>query len=122
MKTGNPAELSTALVFATIYSVVVFLSAAVSDHFGETMLYPVAVLSGLTDVDAITLSIAHLYQNGRATADVAWRVVFVASLANLVFKTGVVGFVGGAELRRRLVPLMGILIVTGSVGAALWPR
>jgi uncharacterized membrane protein (DUF4010 family) len=122
VKTGNPAELSTALVFATIYSVVVFLSAAVSDHFGETMLYPVAVLSGLTDVDAITLSIAHLYQNGRVTADVAWRVVFVASLANLVFKTGVVGFVGGAELRRRLVPLMGILIVTGSVGAVLWPR
>ena len=121
VQTGNPAELSTALVFAAIYSVVVFASAAVSARYGEAMLYPVAVLSGLTDVDAITLSVGNLYQDGRITPDTAWRVVFVASLANLLFKFGVVAVLGGPLLRRRLLPIMGVLSAAGLLVSAFWP-
>ncbi len=121
VKTGNPAELSTAMVFALIYSVVVFLSAAVSEEFGETLLYPVALLSGLTDVDAITLSTGHLYQSSRITADTAWRVIFVAALANLLFKAGVVAVIGGDALRRRLLPVLGGLMVAGVLIALFWP-
>lgn len=121
IKTGNPAELSTALVFAAIYSVVVFASAAVSEHFGETMLYPVAVLSGLTDVDAITLSVGNLFQAERVTADTAWRVVFIASVSNLLFKTGVVAVLGGPALRRRLLPMLVLLAAVGVLGTVFWP-
>jgi uncharacterized membrane protein (DUF4010 family) len=121
VKTGNPAELSTALVFAAIYSVVVFASAAVSARYGEAMLYPVAVLSGLTDVDAITLSIGNLFQGERISPDTAWRLVFVASVANLLFKAGVVALLGGPSLRRRLLPLMGGLAAAGVLVAMFWP-
>jgi len=121
VKTGNPAELSTALVFAAIYTVVVFLSAAVSERFGEAMLYPVAVLSGLTDVDAITLSVGHLFQSERITSDTAWRVIFVASLANLLFKAGVVAVLGGRGLRRRLLPIFAGLMAAGVLIAVYWP-
>ena len=121
VKTGNPAELSTALVFAAIYSVVVFASAAVSERYGETMLYPVAVLSGLTDVDAITLSVGNLFQDARISADTAWRAVFIASVSNLLFKAGVVAVIGGAALRRRLLPVMALLVVAGVFFAAFWP-
>ncbi len=121
VKTGNPAELSTALVFAAVYSVVVFASAAVSDRYGETMLYPVAVLSGLTDVDAITLSVGNLYQNARVSPDTAWRLIFVASIANLLFKAAVVAVIGGRALRRRLLPLLGLLALVGVLGTILWP-
>ncbi len=118
---GNPAELSTALVFAAVYSVVIFISAAVHERFGATMLYPVAVLSGLTDVDAITLSTAQLFREGRLVADTAWRVIFVASLANLVFKGGVVAVLGGRALRRRLLPVFGGLTAVGVLVAVFWP-
>ncbi|TNF86481.1 MAG: DUF4010 domain-containing protein, partial [Gammaproteobacteria bacterium] len=121
VKTGNPAALSTALVFGAVYSVVVFISAAVSDRYGETMLYPVAVLSGLTDVDAITLSIGNLYRETRISADTAWRVIFIASVSNLLFKAGVIAVVGGSALRRRLLPVMVLLSVAGVLGAWLWP-
>lgn len=121
VKTGNPAELSTALVFAAIYTVVVFLSAAVSERFGEAMLYPVAVLSGLTDVDAITLSVGHLFQSDRISSDTAWRVIFVASLANLLFKAGVVATLGGPGLRRRLLPIFAGLMAAGVLIAVYWP-
>lgn len=117
----NPAELSTALGFALLYSLVLFVSAAVEAHFGERLLYPVALVSGLTDVDAITLSTAHLYQSGRIDQDTAWRLIVVASLANLAFKAGIVAVLGAPMLRRRTLPAMVALTVLGGFGVAVWP-
>lgn len=121
LDTGNPAELTTALSFALLYSVVLFVSAAVEEHFGETMLYPVAAVSGLTDVDAMTLSVARLLNEARIDKDIAWRLIFVASLANLAFKAGVVAVIGGAQLRRRAVPALAVLTLIGLLGVWLWP-
>lgn len=118
---GNPAELTTALGFAALYSLVLFVSAAVEAHFGETLLYPVALVSGLTDVDAITLSTAQLYQAGRIDQDTAWRLIVVASLANLAFKAGIVAALGAPPLRRRALPAMLALTMLGGLGVALWP-
>ena len=119
--TGNPAELGTALVFGLIYSVITFVSAAVSREFGEGLLYPVAVISGLTDVDAITLSTAYLFGEGRISQDTAWRLVFAANLSNLTFKAGVVAVLGGPLLRRRLLPVMLALVLLGAGITILWP-
>lgn len=121
LETSNPAELKTALSFAALYSVVLFISAAVNEHFGETMLYPVAFVSGLTDVDAITLSIGRLFVESRIDEDIAWRVIFVASLSNLAFKAGVVAVIGGTHLRRRILPMLIALTLSGLVGVWLWP-
>ena len=121
LETSNPAELKTALSFALLYSVVLFISAAVSEKFGESMLYPVAGISGLTDVDAITLSIGRLFVESRIDSDIAWRVIFVASLSNLAFKAGVVAVIGGTHLRRRVLPALLGLTLVGFVGVWLWP-
>ncbi len=107
--------------FAALYSVVLFVSAAVSEKFGEAMLYPVAFVSGLTDVDAITLSIGRLFTEARIDEDIAWRVIFVASLSNLAFKAGIVAVIGGAQLRRRILPVLVILTLIGFVGVWMWP-
>ncbi|MGH9426474.1 MAG: DUF4010 domain-containing protein [Terriglobia bacterium] len=52
----NPSELKSALTFAAVYAIVVFAVAAGKHLFGERGLYVIAALSGLTDMDAITLS------------------------------------------------------------------
>ena len=49
--------------------------AAAKEHFGETGLFLVASLSGLTDVDAITLSTAQLIQSGHVSTDTGWRMI-----------------------------------------------
>jgi uncharacterized membrane protein (DUF4010 family) len=118
---NNPAELKTALAFAVIYALVLFVSAAVNNQFGEAMLYPVAVVSGLTDVDAITLTIGRLYAESHIDGDTAWRVIFVASLSNLAFKGGVIAMLGGAQLRRRTLPTIAALLLLGVVGVLVWP-
>jgi len=121
LETSNPAELKTALSFALVYSVVLYISAAVNERFGESMLYPIAAISGLTDVDAITLSIGRLFVESRIETDIAWRVIFVASLSNLLFKAGVVAVIGGTHLRRRVLPVLVSLALIGFVGVWLWP-
>src|SRR3546814_5193676 len=52
----NPAEIKNALIFAGLYAVIVFISAWASEELGTAGLLGVALLSGLTNMDAITLS------------------------------------------------------------------
>ena len=117
----NPSELKSALGFATLYAIVVFAIAAAKEHFGERGLYTVAIFSGLTDMDAITLSTAQLVTSARLDADHGWRVIVLASLANLVFKSLIVIALGQRQLRLRIVPLFGLVLLVGASILLLWP-
>ncbi len=119
---GNPADLRTAMIFGGMYALIVFIVAATKTEFGEQGLYLVAVLSGLTDMDAITLSTSQLVTQGRLEADTAWRMILVASLANLAFKGAMAAFLGGRELARYIVVAFGAAIVAGAGFLWLWPR
>jgi len=117
----NPAQLKPAILFGLLYAVILFVVAATSENFGERGLYVVAILSGLTDVDAITLSTAQMMNKGRVEVDTGWRLVMVATLANTLFKGGVVAFLGGKALLKRIVLLYGIAILSGIAIIFLWP-
>lgn len=117
----NPAELKSALVFGALYAVVILAVAAAKDHFGSSGLYTVAVLSGLTDMDAITLSTAQLVNGGTLEANTGWRVILVASLSNFVFKAGIVAVLGNRALLRRISILFGAALLSGSAILLLWP-
>ena len=116
----NPAALDSALAFGAIYTVVTLASAAAQEWVGAHALYAVAVVSGLVDVDAITLSTAGMAERGAIPAALAWRVILVASLANLTFKLGIV-----ATIAPRLAPRIALYFgATGTVALALiafWP-
>jgi uncharacterized membrane protein (DUF4010 family) len=105
---SNPAELKPALLFAAAYAVVLIAAATANEHFQAKGLYVVAVLSGLTDMDAITLSTSRLAQDGRLAEGTAWRVILVAMLSNLVFKGAVVAVLGPRALLRRIALLFGV--------------
>jgi len=62
---GNPAELLPALIFGGLYALVLLGAAAAHDYFGPGGLYSVAVISGLHDLDAITLSTARFMEQGQ---------------------------------------------------------
>ena len=109
----NPSELKSALAFGLIYAVVLFVVAAVKELYGSRGLYAVAALSGLTDVDAITLSTAQLVNAGRLNADDGWKLIVVAAISNLIFKAGAVAALGRRKLFVRILPAYGIVIVAG---------
>lgn len=118
----NPAELKPALLFGAAYAVVLFAAAAAKELVGNRGLYVVAVLSGLTDMDAITLSTSRLAQDGRLAGGTAWRVILVAMLSNLVFKSAVVGVLGPRRLLRNILLLFGIAgFASIALVFVLWP-
>jgi len=98
----NPAEIRTALTFGFIYAVVLLLSAWLSDIAGSQGLYAISLISGFTDVDAITLSSLRLFGMGKLPVDETVNSIIIAFLANLIFKTGIVLSVAGPILGRRI--------------------
>jgi uncharacterized membrane protein (DUF4010 family) len=106
----NPTEIRTALTFGVIYALVLLFSAALSDYAGNKGVYAVALISGLTDVDAITLSSLRLFGMEKLTAAETVTSILIAMLANLGFKLGIVAVVGGRKLA--------MAAVTGFMGVA----
>lgn len=117
----NPAELKNAIMFGLLYAVISFLSAAANDKFGNEGLYVVSILSGLTDMDAITLSTAKMTEQKNIDASLGWRLILVAFLSNLVFKGGIAMIIGGKELGKTIAFLCGIAILTGLAILFIWP-
>jgi uncharacterized membrane protein (DUF4010 family) len=117
----NPAELKSALIFGALYAVILFGVAATKHYLGDRGLYAAAVISGLTDMDAITLSTAQLVNAGQLTADVAWRVILLAAMANTLFKAILVMALGDRRLGWRIAVLFAIAIAGGAVLLMLWP-
>lgn len=117
----NPARLRVALTFAALYAVIIVAVAATREHLGQDAIYVVAVISGLTDVDAMTLSVGQLHANDRLDGNVAWRAVFLATLANLAFKIAAACVLGNAALRNRMLVLGGATLTAGFAILVLWP-
>jgi len=99
-ETSNPAELHTAIGFGLLYVVVLLGSAWMEDLAGNRGLYVVALVSGLTDVDAIALSSLRLFNLGQLSEHQTVTAITIAFLANLAFKFGMVIFIGGWNLAR----------------------
>ena len=118
---GNPAELKSALVFGALYAGVLLAVAFARDRFGTAGLYTVAAISGLTDMDAITLSTARLVNGGGVEPGTGWRAIVIASMSNLVFKAGIVAALGGLQLLWRIAVLFGVVLAGGGVVLWAWP-
>jgi uncharacterized membrane protein (DUF4010 family) len=118
---GNPAELKSALIFGAIYALITLAVAAVRQYAGSAELYAVAVLSGLTDMDAITLSLARMVETNHLDPATAWRLILAASLSNFVFKGAVATFLGGRKFGLRLTPFFLAALVGGLLLIWLWP-
>jgi uncharacterized membrane protein (DUF4010 family) len=118
LEPGNPSELKPAVWFGVLYALVLLVVAAGQDLMGNTGLYAAAALSGLTDVDAITLSTSRLVATDRLEASTGWRLVLIAILSNLVFKIVVGATLGSRAFGRRL-GVLGAVAIVGGVGILL---
>lgn len=116
-----PSDLKAAILFGVLYAAVLLGVAFAREYFGPRGLYAVAAISGLTDIDAITLSTAQLMKSGGLGTATGWRVVLVGAMANLVFKGGVVVALGHPRLRGRIAAAFGAALAGGAAILWLWP-
>ncbi len=108
----NPFEIMTALKFGALLALVMFLVRALRDAFGDMGIYLIAVLSGLTDVDTITLSMSRLASDDLAAA-VAARAIVLACISSTLFKGLLTVFIARGEMAPRVAVPMAISAATG---------
>jgi uncharacterized membrane protein (DUF4010 family) len=111
----QPASLKTAFTFAALYGIVLLTVAIVNDRFGTRGLYAVSAISGLTDVDAITLSVSRLVGSGQIGPELGARLVVVGVLSNLAFKGAIAALLGDRRLRRSVAIVFATQLATGAV-------
>lgn len=118
---STPSELKGAVMFGLLYVAVLYGVALAKEHFGTTGLYTVAAISGLTDMDAITLSTSGLVQSGHVEAGTGWRVILLGGIANLVFKAGLVAVLGVKGYIRPALAGFAAVLAGGVAILAFWP-
>lgn len=115
---SNPFRLRPAIEFGLIYGVVLVVAKAASEWLGEAGVYASAVVSGIADVDAITLSLAELSRGDGSVEDsTAGAAIALAAATNTLVKGGIVLAVGSARLRKVALPAL-VVIVVSVLGSA----
>jgi len=118
MKTTNPLELTMALKFGALLAVIMVMSQALKQSMGDAGLYALGAVSGLVDVDAITLSLATLAKRGETTIAVAAMVVLVPAAVNTVVKAVLATTICGARMGLRVSAALLASLLAGGFG--LW--
>lgn len=98
----NPFNLTSALKFAGLFGVILVVVKVVEASQSGGGMWLVAVVAGLTDVDAITLSMSELVRGG-GDAKLGVGAILVAALSNTLFKAGLVAALGSSQLRRKIL-------------------
>jgi uncharacterized membrane protein (DUF4010 family) len=111
----NPFSLVEAAKFGALFAVVLLAVKFVQAHFPPSGLYAVATLAGLTDVDAITLSMSEFAQSGEAR--VAVIAIVIAALSNTLVKCGMAFGLAGPALGKPLAVATAATLILGLAAA-----
>lgn len=99
VKLKNPVELGAALGFAAVLSVLFVLVRAAQTFFGDTGIYILAAISGIADVDTVSLSLAQATREN-LSLEIAATGILIAAMVNTLFKAVLATFIGGWLLGR----------------------
>jgi uncharacterized membrane protein (DUF4010 family) len=117
---SNPFDLGTAIKFGLLYAIILLAARSAQVFFGETGVLVSSILSGLADVDAITLSVSELSLSGGLDQLTAMRAIVLAAMSNTVTKGSIVLLAGSPALRKTLLPgFLGILVAGVAVAFLL---
>lgn len=97
-KPSNPAEFKTALLFGILYSAILLAISFSKEQLGNKGLSVIAIFSGITDMDAISLSTAKLVNEGKLLINDGWKIIITAIISNVSFKGLLTLLFGGKNL------------------------
>ena len=115
VEVSNPLRISAAVTFGLIFALVLVVVRAANEYFGSAGVYVASVLTGLTDVDSITLSASELALTGELESQVASVAIVLASLVNTLAKAVMAASLGSPALRRTLLIGFSLVLLTGII-------
>ncbi|WP_166961667.1 MgtC/SapB family protein [Yeosuana marina] len=111
---GNPLNIWNALGFGAIYVLILFAVFYANDFFGERGLYYSALIAGLADTDAITISMSKFASIDEKLA-LAGNVIITATISNMIVKLGIAFFKGSKRTGKLVLLAFGSVIVVGVI-------
>ncbi|WP_457795550.1 MgtC/SapB family protein [Methylocystis sp. S23] len=117
---GNPLDLPAVLKFGALLAAVMILSKIVTKFGGSSGAYALALISGVADVDAISLTMAS-QGVGEIGAGAAALSVLLAIFSNTVVKVGIAWAVGGFAMGRRVGATSALALAAGLAAMAFAP-
>jgi uncharacterized membrane protein (DUF4010 family) len=115
LQPSNPFELKMALQFAVLLSAIMLGARALKAWAGDAGVYALAGVSGLSDVDAIVLSLGSMWHAGEVARQVALLGIVIAVTANTLVKPVLVALVGAP---RMALAMTGPLLAAGAAAIA----
>lgn len=114
---ANPLNLGAALAFGALLTIVLLALHYLKAWYGEAGLHVAAALSGVTDVDAITISVSRLVGDDLAV-NAAVTAIFIATAVNTAVKAGIAFGMGSKAMGLRVGSVYAIVLAVGIPG--LW--
>lgn len=110
--TQNPLELTAALTFGVLLTAILLLGELLQQWAGDGGILVLAAASGIADVDAITLSLTKMSQDGLSPQTAVLGIVIAATVNNLV-KAGMAGVIGKKALGLKVAGPMILSLAAG---------
>ncbi|TYC10587.1 MgtC/SapB family protein [Bizionia gelidisalsuginis] len=114
IKLGNPLNMLNAIGFGVMYVVIIFAVFYSNQFFGESGLYYSALIAGLADTDAITISMAKFSLDGQKL-NLASSVIIAATISNMLVKLGITYFKGSKMAGKLVGYAFGSVILIGII-------
>jgi uncharacterized membrane protein (DUF4010 family) len=118
VRLSSPFRLSSALKFGVLLTAVFVASKVATHYLGAGGAYIAALVAGMADVDAITLSMGDLARGGLAVK-VAAVAILLAAASNTITKAGIAVSAGGWRFGGRVGALFSGTLAAGAIAAIL---
>lgn len=97
----NPINLREALIFAVIYVAILLMVGYANRFYGDGGVYLASLISGLTDIDAITISLSD-FGSASHVQRTAAAALMIAAMSNTLVKYILCMFLGNGRLKKKV--------------------
>ena len=114
----NPFELKTAIQFGALLAVIMLLANALHHWLGDAGIYLLAGISGIIDIDAVTLSVSTMARK-ELDITVAAYAIIIAAIVNTIIKGLLAITIAGGQMARDISIVLILVILCGIATAIL---
>ena len=119
VKMKDPFRIIPALTFGAFFALVLIISKLAGTYFGDAGIYAASIVSGLADVDAITLTLSTLAKSTLAP-NVAVASITIAAITNTLVKLCIAYVLGTREFGNRIAAIFLPTVLTGLIALFLF--
>jgi uncharacterized membrane protein (DUF4010 family) len=112
----NPFNILPAFKFGLIFAVIVLIARISEVIAGDSGVYIISVLTGLSDVDPITLTMSQISRDDPSKLNQATVAITLAAFTNTAMKAGLACFLGSKRFRLTVLIGFGVILCAGVLG------